>query len=106
MGGWYSHTTITLQEYSVLKVSTRQHVKKPNLEENKVYISVPKSLPLCILQLCTVFNKSYILAKIIQLGSCVLIKHMEEVFEFSRMYGQLFNNVTVFTIDMVRPDVM
>lgn len=31
---------------------------------------------------------------------------MEEVFEFSRMYGQLFNNVTVFTIDMVRPDVM
>ncbi len=68
MGGWYSHTHITIQEYSVLKVSTRRHVKKPNLKEkseNKLYISVPKSLPLCILQLCTVFNKSYILAKLI-----------------------------------------
>lgn len=68
MGGWYSHSPITIQVSSILKVSTRQHVKKPNLKEkseNKLYISVPKSLPLCILQLCTVFNKSYILAKIV-----------------------------------------
>lgn len=35
MGGWYSHTPITIQEYRVLKVSTRQHVKKPNLKEKK-----------------------------------------------------------------------
>lgn len=70
MGGWYSHTPITTEEYSVLKISTRPHFKKkPNSKEkrseNKLYISVPKSLPLCILQLCTVSNKSYILAKII-----------------------------------------
>lgn len=36
MGGWYSHTPITIQEYSVLKVSTGRHVKKPNLKEKKV----------------------------------------------------------------------
>lgn len=50
MGGWYSHPPITIQVYSILKVSTRRHVKKPNLKEkkkseNKLYISVPKSLP-------------------------------------------------------------
>ncbi len=31
---------------------------------------------------------------------------MEDVFELGCMYGQLFNNVTVFTIEMVRSDVM
>lgn len=35
MGGWYSHPPITIQVYSILKVSTRQHVKKPNLKERK-----------------------------------------------------------------------
>lgn len=39
MGGWYSHTTITIQEYSVLKVSTKGHVKKPNLKGKKVKIN-------------------------------------------------------------------
>lgn len=31
---------------------------------------------------------------------------MEGVFEISCMCGQLFNNVTVFTIEMVRSDIM
>lgn len=40
MGGWYSHPPITIQVYSILKVSTRQHVKKPNLKEEKKKVKI------------------------------------------------------------------
>lgn len=57
-----------------------QQVSTPRVKGisgNKLYISVPKSLPLCILQLCTVFKQILYLSwkkKTIWLGSCVLIK--------------------------------
>lgn len=48
-----------------MRENVKDQLKIGGEEENKLYISVPKSLPLCILQLCTVFNKSFILAKLI-----------------------------------------